>query len=69
MSLGNYLKSRVFFAQVLAAMAIVGILGYLFFHWITFVTHHGDEITVPNLSRLSEEQVNRENWMHLIWIT
>lgn len=56
MSLGNYLKSRVFAAQVLAAMAIVGVLGYLFFHWITFVTHHGDEITVPNLSRMTEDQ-------------
>lgn len=60
MSLGNYLKSRVFFAQVLAAMAIVAILGYLFFHWITYVTHHGDEITVPNLSRMTEEQVEEK---------
>jgi beta-lactam-binding protein with PASTA domain len=60
MSLGNYLKSRVFFAQVIAAMAIVGVLGYLFFHWITYVTHHGDEITVPNLSKLTEEQVEEK---------
>jgi len=57
MSLGNYLKSRVFFAQLLTAMAVVAILGYLFFHWITFVTHHGEEITVPNLSKLNEEQI------------
>ncbi len=60
MSLGNYLKSRVFFAQVLAAMAIVAVLGYLFFHWITFVTHHGDEITVPNLARMNEAQVEEK---------
>ena len=57
MSLSNYLKSRVFFAQLITAIAIVAILGYLFFHWITFVTHHGEEITVPNLSKLSEEQM------------
>ena len=57
MNLGSYLKSRVFFAQIIAAMSIIAILGYLFFHWITFVTHHGDEITVPNLSRLNEDQM------------
>ena len=57
MSLGNYLKSRVFFAQIIAAIGIVAVLAYLFFHWITYVTHHGDEITVPNLSRLTEDQV------------
>ena len=57
MSLGNYLKSRVFFAQLIAAISIIAILGYLFFHWITFVTHHGDEITVPNLSKLNEDQI------------
>jgi eukaryotic-like serine/threonine-protein kinase len=60
MSLGKYLKSRVFFAQLIAAMGIVAILAYLFFHWITFVTHHGDEITVPNLSKLNEAQVEEK---------
>jgi eukaryotic-like serine/threonine-protein kinase len=60
MSLGKYLKSRVFFAQLIAAMGIVAVLAYLFFHWITFVTHHGDEITVPNLSKLNEEQVEEK---------
>jgi len=60
MSLGSYLKSRVFFAQLIAAMSIVAILGYLFFHWLTFVTHHGDEITVPNLSKLNEEQIEEK---------
>ena len=57
MSLSNYLKSRVFFAQLITAITIVAILGYLFFHWITFVTHHGEEIRVPNLTKLSEEQM------------
>lgn len=57
MSLGKYLSSRVFFAQIIAAIAIIAVVTYLFFHWITFITHHGDEITVPNLSRLKPEQI------------
>ena len=57
MSLGKYLISRVFLAQLLSAIAILGVVTYLFFHWITFVTHHGDEITVPNLAKLTPQQV------------
>jgi beta-lactam-binding protein with PASTA domain len=43
--------------QVLAALAIIAVLGYLFMHWLTFTTDHGHEIAVPNLSKLTEEQV------------
>lgn len=57
MSLRTYLTSKVFVAQLAAALSIVAILAYGFFHWITFITHHGDEITVPNLSRLTELEV------------
>lgn len=57
MSLRKYLTSRVFFGQFLAALAIIAVLGYLFMHWLTFTTDHGHEITVPNLSKLTEEQV------------
>ena len=57
MSLRKYLTSRVFFCQVLAALAIIAVLGYLFMHWLTFTTDHGHEIAVPNLSKLTEEQV------------
>ncbi len=60
MSLGTYLKSRVFVAQVLSAFAIIAVISFAFFHWITFVTNHGDEITVPNLSKLSELQVEEK---------
>ena len=56
MSLRQYLTSRVFFAQMLAAMAIFAVIAYLFFHWITYTTNHGQEITVPDLSKLSAEQ-------------
>jgi beta-lactam-binding protein with PASTA domain len=57
MSLGKYLTSRVFVAQMVAAIASIAILAFLFFHWITFITHHGDEITVPNLTNLTPEQI------------
>jgi len=57
MSLRKYLSSRVFFAQLLAALLILAVLTYLFMHWLTFTTDHGHEITVPNLAKLTEEQV------------
>lgn len=60
MNLRQYLTSRVFFLQILAAMAIVAVIAYLFFHWITFTTHHGQEITVPDLSKLSAEQAEEK---------
>ena len=57
MSLGNYLTSRVFLVLLLSAIAIIAALGYFFMHWLTFTTDHGHEIAVPNLSKLTEEQV------------
>lgn len=60
MSFKKYITSRVFLAQLLAALAIIAVLAYLFFHWITFITNHGDEITVPNLSKLNPEQVEEK---------
>lgn len=60
MSLGKYLSSRVFFVQILIALAIMAVLVYLFMHWLTFTTDHGHEITVPDLSKLSEEQVEEK---------
>jgi len=60
MSLRKYLTSRVFLAQLLAALAIVAVIAFLFLHWITFITNHGDEITVPNLSKMNAEQVEEK---------
>ena len=60
MSLKKYLTSRVFFVQVLVAFAIIVVLAYLFMHWLTFTTDHGNEIAVPNLSKLTEEQVEEK---------
>lgn len=60
MSLRKYLTSRVFFGQLFIALAIIAVLGYLFMHWLTFTTDHGHEIAVPNLSKLTEEQVEEK---------
>ncbi len=60
MSLRKYLTSRVFFVQAFLALLIIAILGYLLMHWLTFTTDHGNEITVPNLSKLTEEQVEEK---------
>jgi beta-lactam-binding protein with PASTA domain len=60
MSLRKYLTSRVFLIQVFLAVLIIAVLGYLFMHWLTFTTDHGNEITVPNLSKLTEEQVEEK---------
>jgi hypothetical protein len=51
MSLPKYLISRVFLVQVFLAVLIIAVLGFLFMHWLTFTTDHGNEITVP-------EQIN-----------
>jgi beta-lactam-binding protein with PASTA domain len=60
MTLRKYLTSRVFFGQVLIALAIIAVLGYLFMHWLTFTTDHGHEIAVPDLRKLTEEQVEEK---------
>lgn len=60
MSLRNYVTSRVFALQLLAAILIIFVLGFLFMHWLTFTTNHGDEITVPDLRKLSEVQVEEK---------
>jgi beta-lactam-binding protein with PASTA domain len=60
MSLGKYLSSRVFFGQLAIALVILVVFTYLFMHWLTFTTDHGHEITVPNLAKLTEEQVEEK---------
>lgn len=60
MSLQEYLKSRTFLFQMMIAIAIIGVLGYLFMHWLTYTTDHGNEISVPNLQKLSDQQVEEK---------
>ncbi|AWA30334.1 PASTA domain-containing protein [Flavobacterium magnum] len=56
MSLRNYLTSKVFFRQLALAFLILLVIGFLLLQWISFSTKHGEEITVPNLAKMSIEQ-------------
>lgn len=56
MSLRKFLFSFTFIKQALLAIVIVCATLYLFIVWIGFTTNHGEEIVVPNLSKLTLEQ-------------
>jgi beta-lactam-binding protein with PASTA domain len=56
MSLPKYLISRVFLVQVFLAVLIIAVLLGFLYALVDFTTDHGNEITVPNLSKLTEEQ-------------
>ncbi|WP_396150368.1 PASTA domain-containing protein [Flavobacterium sp.] len=60
MSLRKYLTSKVFFRQFLAALGIIAILAFIFFNMLSYITNHGEEITVPNLSKLSVDQAEEK---------
>ena len=60
MSFRKYLTSKVFFRQILAAFGIVAVLAFIFFNLLSYITNHGEEITVPNLSKLSVEQAEEK---------
>jgi len=56
MSLKKYLTSKTFGFQLLLAMVIIVVLVFLLLQWLTYKTNHGQEIEVPDLSKLSEVQ-------------
>jgi eukaryotic-like serine/threonine-protein kinase len=58
MSLRKYLTSPIFFGQILIALVIIAGIGFFFINWLGYATNHGDVRIVPNLSKLSEDQVN-----------
>ncbi len=60
MSLRNYLSSKVFFKQLAIAIGIVLGICFLLLQWISFTTNHGEEITVPNISKLTVEQAEEK---------
>ena len=60
MSLGKFLTSKVFFTQLAIALGIVLVLVFLLLQWLSVATNHGQEITVPNLAKLSIEQAEEK---------
>jgi beta-lactam-binding protein with PASTA domain len=53
MSLRKFLTSKVFFIQLALAVALIAVLVFGMMKWLNFTTNHGEEITVPDLSKLS----------------
>jgi len=56
MSFRKYITSKVFFGQLAIAFIIITLLTFLFLNMLSFFTNHGQEIKVPNLSKLTVEQ-------------
>ena len=55
MSLRKFLTSKAFFIQLAIAIGIIIVLVFVMLKWLNFSTNHGEEITVPDLSKLSVE--------------
>jgi beta-lactam-binding protein with PASTA domain len=55
MSLRKFLASKEFFIQLAIAVLLIVILVFVMMKWLNYTTNHGEEITVPDLSKLSVE--------------
>lgn len=60
MSLFQFLKSKSFFSQII--IAVVGLLLFVFAlkFWLGVTTNHSQKIQVPDLQKLSLEEVDRK---------
>ena len=56
MSWKQFIFSFSFVKQMALAFLIVCATLFLFMYWISFSTNHGEEITVPNLSKLTLDE-------------
>ena len=56
MSVKDFLKSKVFFKQVAIALGIIVVVAFLILQWLDFTTNHGQEIPVPDLSKMTVEK-------------
>ncbi|WP_423740234.1 PASTA domain-containing protein [Flavobacterium columnare] len=52
----RFILSFTFFKQLFFAFLIVSASLFIFMQWIRFTTNHGEEITVPNLNKLTLEE-------------
>jgi len=60
MTFREYLKTKSFFTQIVLMLCIVAAIMLGFMYWLDFTTNHGQEITVPNLARLTEDQAEEK---------
>jgi eukaryotic-like serine/threonine-protein kinase len=60
MSLRKFIFSLAFVEQVVFALIIIAVTLFSFIYWLGFTTNHGQEIVVPNLSKMTIEQAERK---------
>lgn len=56
MTLREFLTSKAFFKQVAIALVIIILFVFLMTQWLSYTTNHGQQIPVPNLSKMSVEK-------------
>lgn len=52
----NFLKSRFFWLNIIAVIVVAFMLGYGVLLWIDHYTHHGERVSVPDLSGIYPEE-------------
>lgn len=57
MSLFDFIKSKVFFKQLTLTVVIVLLLLFALYKWLDVATNHHQKIEVPDLSKLTIEEV------------
>jgi beta-lactam-binding protein with PASTA domain len=60
MTFREFIKTKTFFLQVFYALCILLAIMLGFMYWLDFTTNHGEEITVPNLAKLTTEQAEEK---------
>lgn len=58
MSFIQFLKSRSFLINIGLAIAFILLLVFLLLNWLTFTTNHGQEIIVPDLSKMTVDEAS-----------
>lgn len=60
MSLFQFLKSKSFFVQIILAIVLVLVFVFGLNYWLGVTTNHNQKIQVPDLQKLSLEEVDRQ---------
>ena len=60
MSLLSFLKSKTFLKQLIIAVVLLFALSFLLMKWLGFRTNHGEEIEVPDLTKLTVVQAREK---------
>lgn len=60
MGLIDFLKSKIFLKQLIFAVIALFLLCFILMRWLAFRTNHGEEITVPDISKLTIVQAKEK---------